>query len=529
MSMNSITRNSYNKEIFQYDNSGTAVFHEPELEQGDEPDGQYKSKIVKNEEFEVDAHPEVSVVDYIEQREQRIEEAFKNNAFLTLDDRFTPGKQKKYQKFSPEDLVQEIKNMDSLLQNKMPYFSELIQKTRDLAVKNMKELKLLYDKIDGLKSLTEKIYSGKSGTYFANDLVISPFGEGVFEIHNDKGFSDIFNNIWVVDQSIRTYEEVQRKVAAYRIAEKLGFDQITPPTVPAILEFKPDYKEKIVGFHYFTDRLDPEKHQQLFQNLNPSYKKVCAVQKKIEKAVTLYQLIESYLEQCETQPTTDEMKQILDDLFPIHDYMLISAWVIVTGDNDANLSNLLAMRGSIANKLRLMKIDEGQAFPRLNRGFRNEFMDLFGHADKPLEISIKLIIKDMDLSAIDILQECGLEETIPATRVRVETLKELVEEFPNISIRELYYRISKISFFDTTFKKEGNPCFADLKPNELRIKKIPIAAERKQKKMDYIEVKNRMSNLNNEYGKNQSDPRASFEGFESFQQTRALFETNIKN
>ena len=452
----------------------------------------------------------------LEKREKRIKKALENKKYLDISDLWVPGEEKIYKEMDPKTMIKNIQLAEGkiykLIEKYEPSYRKALQQIKDQKVNKSPldpTLKIYRLLSLGKIELAQRVLSGQGGTYFSEELVISPAGECVFEVHNYKGYADILPLNWVVDDSIPPYEDALRKAAAYEFSRAFGFLQITPPTVIAVLDCPPDFEKNKFGFHYFTNYLDPLKNKEICDACVPSYKRLCAVQEKIEEAINLFDYLKNWEKEMKTKnpntKITDEMsKKMLRENFSSHDFMLISTWLIVTGNQDGNLGNTLVVKNKskpinpkIPQKpLRLIQIDEGLTLPKLNGNFRNELIDYFPQADEPLELSIKLIIGDIDPEKSNPIHiKYGLEASTDATKVRLLTLKALIEEFPLISIRELHYRLSKMSPTEITFTQQENDVFADLTQYELEENEIIKPSPRCEKRAQFNEVKSTFSNL----------------------------------
>lgn len=445
---------------------------------------------------------EEALIKKLEERDERIKQANLNHATVHLADLWAPDIEQLYAIKSQPKIINAVKNVDQLLIEKIDLFQNLIKKSKTSAPENS-GIKRIYKKLEAAPLvLKDKVYSGQGGTYFAEGLVVSPQGEGIYEAHNEKGFAHTnLEDCWLIQDSIAAYEDQTRKVAAYNIALKIGLQQITPPAVLEVLECVPDRLKGILGFNYISDRLDHKKYP-LFAELKPNYRRLCAVQEKIENALTVYQFIEKFEAENGGKSEVSErmIREMLKDKISFQDYMLYNVWLMITGDNDGHIGNAIIYQDKKGkygiqdkSEYRLMKIDEGQTFPRINKDFLNDMLTnnlLVDYSNASIDLYIRLIIENIKVEeCTSILKDYGLEESITATNVRFETLKALIKEFPKISLRELWFRLTQIDPDSTSFVMEDNPCFCDLTEEEVEENEIWNPSPRKEKRVDFNLIK----------------------------------------
>jgi hypothetical protein len=424
--------------------------------------------------------------------DKRIEKI--NNGLASFKELFA-NKCLKYNKLPIDQIVELVSKEDEKIYSMTLVFNKIIDKCS----RDQKISKLFQEfKKEEIK-LTQRVESGQGGTYFGEmsdpkkQVVISPTGEGGFEAHNSKGFADINSN-FVVPESIPNYEDPLRKCATFRVSIEIstesnieGFLEITPKTVPMVLEGGPNQECK-VKFHYLTDALNEnfsEIEKTLKNKLQPSYTRPCAVQEKISNLGTVYQFLEDAIKKIESEcdlqnepcskglkaqknKIEKKLREFLKDNFSNYNFSLIFAWLWITGENDGNLQNFLvcedvdpdSKKDTNSKSYKLIKIDEGQTFPRKNRGFKNFLNDLFPQINNELDPKVKSIIKNINIDNIcNILEDFELSESVIATKVRIQHLQRLIEEYPNLSMKKLNQQMLKINSKAKEFKRENNPVF----------------------------------------------------------------------
>lgn len=409
-------------------------------------------------------------------RKEIILEKIATNKTLELKELWSASSDDYYDKLSHDEILNAIKIADRKIK-------EANKKFLQLKVKEKIEWSSQISKIYRILStspikLTERISTGEGTNYLSSNYLVSPLGGGLEEPYSEKGNVELRCSgihSYVVPNAIPKFEGQLRKAVSYRIAERIGFSDVVPPTAAALLTYKPSGDN--IGFNYITDRLDLNVYP-AFRNLEPFYERVCSVQKRILESDNVVKLLEEYLK-VNQSATEGEVRELLEKIIPYHDFILNSLWLMITGDYDGNLGNFLIYKTHPRNtSYRLMKVDDEQAFPQLNRGFRrtafetipgfrNELIDQLSYSDQPIGEFYKQLIKLINIDQVlNDLKDFGLDNTVDATKVRLLTLKALLIEFPTITIRELYYRLSKIDPHAKSFSTKNNPVFSELSDKE---------------------------------------------------------------
>lgn len=442
---------------------------------------------------------ENKVLEAVELKKQCIYEMNKNGSKLTnLSMLWMPGFERYHQKLSSDKIIKKITKAQNYINSINATYSQIIKSLTDKIPKNSK-IDQFNKKVGSVLKISEKVLGGSSGTYFTDEFVISPLGEGFGEVHNPKGIINLRHKDWLVEKSLERYQEPIRKAAAYCIALAIGIDQVTPPTILRILDCPPNVKNKQLGFNFITDQINEIEHD-FVKKLKPSYERLSSVQEKIEGAKTYYQFNEEIVTTIKKENLKVSVTEVLKEKISFHDFMLICCWMIITGEYDGNLGNVIVYQDKKGkygkldenSRYRLMKIDEGQTFPQINDGkeFRNELIEEFeDYANMSLDLNIKLLIKHINIKEIlIILSNFKLNKSCNATEIRIKTFQALIEEFPQITIIEAWYRIQKISNA-TSFDLKDNPVFADLTAEELEEENILNPSPRALKRQNFADVK----------------------------------------
>lgn len=316
---------------------------------------------------------------------------------------------------------------------------------------------------------------GQGGAYFGTGVVIKPKGESIGEVNNAKGnaFVTISPDTRVRD-TIPTYQENEREAAGYEVAVHAGLQDITPPTILAIV--------KNEGFSDLSTRLNPEEKARFLQHVGPPNKeKLCTIQKMIPNATTFETTRENWEVELREKKDAQNEKCTLDDWkdffaakcdqIDFRDFEGCSTLCWLTGENDGNQGNFM-LYSKDNGKLGMMKIDNGLAFPEKNQDFVNNLAQTPLGA-KQMSKEAKELIRKMDPDRIcSSLQAYGLNNTIAATRVRIRVMQRLVHEFPTITHREMNLRLGKLYLGEEA-------CFKNLTgPEKLSMKGAELSERR---------------------------------------------------
>lgn len=284
-------------------------------------------------------------------------------------------------------------------------------------------------------------YSGISGSYFLLDekgqpiFVVKPMDEDIGALHNPKGYSSPFETSFI-REGISLYASVFREVAVWHIASAMRLTSIAPPTYLAILHSDRFYDlSKQVSakeFLRFNERLG-----------NPDFEKLCSIQQYVPNSKSLMEA----MQELQAAGLSDEE---IAGLFDQKDFEEANLLLWLTGETDGHLGNFLVYPKTydeIGNQiLGIQKIDNGLAFPEINKGFRNSLSHL-PNANRALsqETLMKVHLINVDQLA-NILCENELTSAIISMRERIEKLQSLLQQNPSLTIKQINSELSKLSY-----------------------------------------------------------------------------------
>lgn len=258
-------------------------------------------------------------------------------------------------------------------------------------------------------------------------FVVKPFDEDILCLHNSKNFASPFNNeTYRVRRSIPLYRSMQAEALAYRFAQILGFDTLTPETHLAIVDHP--------AFFDIADRC----HETA--NLGkPNREKLCSIQRYVPHEGNLYELVCDWL-LCGM--TEDEIHRAVD--LEAFENLFLLIWLLY--DTDAHAGNIYVTKGT-KEKIFLCKFDNGLTFPENNERLLNSLY-FFPQAIEPPSFRLR---KQIEQIPIEKLKESILffemEGAMDAFLERTKTLQTLAKD-PTRSFREIELRMRALELPD---------------------------------------------------------------------------------
>lgn len=334
----------------------------------------------------------------------------------------------------------------------------------------------LYELLSGIKTIfIDKndlkgqggIYKGKSGQSF---IGIKVKGEGVCELNNNRCRASVLPYI-KVKKSISSYEDNEREAATYEYACRIDLGEITPAVVLAIMTNEENLVkvldngavESERGFSDISDRLFGEELESVKNAGSVNPKKVCSIQEWKDDARGLVEKFEIWAKEAskefrknypeeiiqanaqlykvkELQYVQDEFAKKID--FEDYEKCNILQWT--AGETDGNVGNyLLFLKDLINGKYGIIKIDNALCFPESNEEFTNALISFTSLSSLPISQKAKEIIFKIKKEDYQVpLERYQLDKSIKVTEERLELIKEILNEFPEITHREMDYRLS---------------------------------------------------------------------------------------
>lgn len=282
------------------------------------------------------------------------------------------------------------------------------------------------------------ISNGISGSYFLSDennekrYVVKPIDEDISCLNNRKGFASPYTRS-TIRKNMPLYLSSMREVMAYETAKLIGVTNVSPRTSLAILESSAFYDQ--------LDGIDPSERERYEQKViaEPIREKLCSVQEVVPNSKTLFEGIQ----ELQHAGLSDEE---IAARFDTRDFEDANILLWCTYDTDGHMGNFLVYPksyDSIGNEiLGIKKIDNGLAFPEKNEQLRNNLRYL-PNAEKPLSAEGRAKIAAIPIESLaERLEQFGLEGSVEALKERLETLKQIVAENPDLTIKEIDQKMS---------------------------------------------------------------------------------------
>lgn len=329
-----------------------------------------------------------------------------------------------------------------------------------------RELKYIFMKEKDLKIGVGGIYRGqcKDGL-----IGIKVKGEGACELNNNRGRASALAHVQP-KFNIPSYKENEREAATYEYACHIGLPHITPPVVLGmildqdervlVMNEAEEIKEKR-RFSDISDRLCMEElvHVQSAGVVNP--KKICSIQSWVENGSNLDQIVNQWTDQAcdELEAIRKTRNSAKDEILPLtedyiqdyigkridfDDFEDCNVLVWTSGETDANTGNYLAyLKDTSKNTYGLIKIDNAYAYPESNKGFLNTLVRFKVLAYRPISARARKILMRIEKQHYQqplTKYEIG-EKALEATEKRIEVIKKILEEFPEITHHEMDFRL----------------------------------------------------------------------------------------
>lgn len=337
-------------------------------------------------------------------------------------------------------IVQHIQTRREALSARKEELRDLVQQEKNRPLDN--ECADLYKNVATSTETIRPASGGQGGAYFGKGVIVKPKGESALEMNNRKGYAAVTTTSRVRD-AIPLYQENEREAASYEMAKSLGLGHRTPPTVMEIISHS--------SFADITDNLEPSLKEKITNGAGgPDNEKVVTLQKMISGGTSLMDLWDTLEQQsiekkAVSHPgephTNKDFNNFLRESIEPKSFEEASIACMFLGENDGNLGNFLAVQQP-DGKYELHKIDNGLALPTRNEGFLNDLTQPSMSKD-PISPEGRAIILNADASKlVQIAEKYGLDDTIEATTERIQTMQKIVTSYPDISIRELGYRLS---------------------------------------------------------------------------------------
>lgn len=370
------------------------------------------------------------------------------------------------------EIIPRIQERRAALAERKEELRSLIQKEQQNPVD--KDCAALYENIDTTTASIRQASGGQGGAYFGNGVIVKPKGESTLELNNSKGYAAVtVNDTMRVRDSIPLYQENEREVASYEMAKALNIGHITPPAVMAIITNQ--------GFGDITDKLEPNLKQKITDQAGgPDHEKVITLQHMVKGGTPLMEIMDTWGAESAAKKeaanpgsthTKADFNNFLKETIDQKSFEDASLACMFLGENDGNLGNFLAVPQE-NGKYSLVKIDNGLALPTQNQDFLNDLMKT-GLAEEKLSDNGRDLIMNADPSKLaPIAAKWGLENTTAATTTRIETLKKIATFYPDISLKELNYRMSLLKEPNGTERALGT-----LTPTDQKVGKIKNPAK----------------------------------------------------
>lgn len=384
---------------------------------------------------------------------------------MTLEDKWMLDnikiKDKHVEKTKTGEIYSEIDAREKDIKAKKDKWRKAIMEkernAKDPRIKNL--YKFLKAEIKNIKPEV----GGQGGAYKTDHLYFKPMGEDICEINNHKGNSTAFLEDRV-RKTIPLYQGCEREAASFESACASNISEVTPPTVLAIAENE--------VFSHISDQLPEDEKTKLLNQLKTPIdrEKLGSLQQRIEGAVLFQEIEETWgieglaqfrlLHPDFDQKYTDaDHVEYLKTFVDTSNYEDCNFFLWKIGETDGNRGNFLVKQAKSKHnqtgKYFFIKIDNGLAYPEKNEEFDNKLADLqLGR----LRMSDRLKKKIQDISAVDevkILKSYGLTAAIPATLQRISAMKILIERFPDITIREMNFRLSLLENESAKHVRQG--------------------------------------------------------------------------
>lgn len=255
---------------------------------------------------------------------------------------------------------------------------------------------------------------GDGSTYFLYDkenmpcYVIKPVDEEVFCLNNPKSYaSPYFNAAYRVRDHVPLYRTAQTAALAYEFAAILGFGHLTPKTEVGIVSSDQFYS---LGKHVGVQE------------------KLCSVQDYVPLKDSLYILADKWVKE-------EAPDEIITTLIDTEDFENLSLFIWLIYDTDAHAKNIYALKND-AGIYRLIKIDNGLAFPNKNSGLLNALYFL-PHAKKTPSKRLRTLIENLPIEdLVRAIRYYEMDGALPAFYQRVQLLQNVIKG-ENLSFREI--------------------------------------------------------------------------------------------
>lgn len=282
------------------------------------------------------------------------------------------------------------------------------------------------------------VQGGMGGAYLLKDengiprFIVKPSDEDILALNNRKKLATPYNNQWAmhrVRRDIPLYTTVQTEVLAYKVAESLGFENITPQTEMVIL--------KNEQFHDITDNtqeMNGDRREKTIQKYGMADReKLCSAQQFIPDSKELMEFaneLELVASQKDLAPS--QLIYMMEKSIDPKDFEDAVIFNCIIGETDGNPGNFRVYekyKDEDSNPVMgIKKVDNALSFADKNTEFYN-CLNMIPLIKNKLSEKSKQKILDINEDEITALMKAynKSENAIKAFKERIELLKELAK------------------------------------------------------------------------------------------------------